>query len=321
MKDLFKLRIGFHGPLAEISHAICKEYNLGNPVKSEFIPVGYEDFNFSLQTTTGKFFVKIFAKSKRIGDCKRNVDIMLEVFKSGIPIPKLYPSSTGKYLFTLPGGRLPLRGCVMEFIEGKDLFTQNKAKINTADIHFLASLASRLNSLPINPPKIYDSWAITNFPEEFKKKSKYLTPKELALVKPLIRQFEELDIPTLPHCFVHGDILRTNIIKDKNNNLWLIDFSVSNYYPRIQELAVLACEVLFDKDDPSKSEQNLNLALNEYQKRIKLTPRELWSLPIYIKIAHAMHLLCANYELKVNKNNSAENKYFLAIGRAGIKRY
>lgn len=318
MKNIFRARIGFEGNLDEISHLICKEYNLGNFLDYRLIPIGYEDFNFLLQTTTGRFFVKIFRATRTLKDCLRNVNIMLDVLKYGISIPQLYPSSKRNYLSFLPVEKSTLRLCVMDFIEGKDLFT-SKAEINKKDILSLASLASCLNSLTIKPPKIYDSWAIPNFPEEFKKKSKYLHPKDFVLMNPLIKKFNILEIPTLPHCFVHGDILRTNVIKDKSDKLWLIDFSVSNYYPRIQELAVLTCDVLFDKDNPFKSAQNLTLALNEYQKRIKLTPRELRSLPIYIKLAHAMHLLCANYEQIVNKNNSPENKYFLAIGKSGIR--
>ncbi len=320
MKDIFKERVGFGGNLTEISTLICTQYGLGNFVNSTVIPVGYEDFNFLLRTSHGKFFVKIFRTSRNLNDCTRNVDIMLKVSKSEISIPQLYHSLKGDYVSVLFVGKSILRLSVMDFIEGKDLFT-SKAKINKEDIYSLASLASALNCLNIKPVKIYDSWAIPNFPEEFKKKSKYLNQKEFALMRPLLGQFAMLDISTLPHCFVHGDILRTNIIKDKQNKLWLIDFSVSNYYPRIQELAVLACDVLFNKDNEEKSEENLTLALNEYQKRIKLTPRELLSLPVYIKIAHAMHLLCATYEQKVNHNNSPENKYFLAIGRAGIRRY
>ncbi|MDO8656047.1 MAG: phosphotransferase [Nanoarchaeota archaeon] len=320
MKDIFKARMGFSGNLTEISKLICTEYGLGRLIDSKVIPVGYEDFNFLLRTSHGKFFVKIFRSSRKLNDCTRNVDIIRQVSAAGISIPKLYTSSNGNYLSILPINKSILRLCVMDFIEGKDLFT-SKAKINKEDIHSLASLASALNQLNIKPAKIYDSWAIPNFPEEFKKKSKYLNSKELALMKPLLRQFAMLDIPTLPHCFVHGDILRTNIIKDKHNKLWLIDFSVSNYYPRIQELAVLACDVLFNKDNEEESEKNLTLVLNEYQRKIKLNPRELWSLPLYIKIAHAMHLLCATYEQKVNKNNSAENKYFMKIGRAGMRRY
>ena len=81
----------------------------------------------------------------------------------------------------------------------------------------------------------------------------------------------------------------------------------------------MACDILFNRDNQKESEQNLKDALGEYQKTIKLTPRELESLPIYIKLAHAMHVLCATYEKEINNNNTAENEYFLDIGKSGLR--
>jgi Ser/Thr protein kinase RdoA (MazF antagonist) len=128
-----------------------------------------------------------------------------------------------------------------------------------------------------------------------------------------------MKIETLPHCFVHGDIIKTNLIKDSKGKLLIIDFAVSNYYPRIQELAVLACNVLFDDKDKLVSEKNLEIVLDEYQKTIKLTPEELKKLPDYIKLAHGMHVLSASYEKAFKNNCSRENDYWLEQGRAGLK--
>jgi Ser/Thr protein kinase RdoA (MazF antagonist) len=83
-------------------------------------------------------------------------------------------------------------------------------------------------------------------------------------------------------------------------------------------LAVLACNLFFNEKSRAESENNLRIMLNEYQKTITLTAKELDSLPTYIKLAHAMHLLCANYEKVVNKNNLQENEYWLEQGRAGL---
>ena len=317
METIFKQRIGFNGDLKEILKIICRDFNLGEFLNSEIILIGYEDLNFSLTTTNNKFFVKIYANFRTLDDCKRNTEIMVKALEAGVSIPKLYKSDQG-YLHILKIGSSTLRMCVMDFIDGKDFF-KSKAHITKRDQLFIANQASLINSINIKPKKVYDSWAITNFQLEFKKKSQYLDSDDLKLVEPLLEKFQNLEIETLPHCFVHGDIIRTNVIKDKDNNIWIVDFSVSNYYPRIQELAVLACDILFNKDNKEESEQNLKDALEEYQKTIRLTPREIESLPTYIKLAHAMHVLCATYEKKVRKNDSEENEYFLNIGKSGLR--
>jgi len=240
MESIFKQRIGFNGDLRDISEQVCKDFNLGGFLNCNIILVGYEDFNFSLETTKNKFFVKIFSNARAFEDCKRNVDVVVKLLETGVSAPKLHQSEQG-FLHLLRINKSTLRVCVMDFIDGKDFFT-SKALITTEDKIALARQATLINLVDIKPPKIYDAWAIINFPLEFKKKSQYLEKDELKLITPLLEEFKALNIETLPHCFVHGDILRTNVIKDNEGKIWIIDFSVSNYYPRIQELAVLACD-------------------------------------------------------------------------------
>ncbi|MBU1201166.1 MAG: phosphotransferase [Nanoarchaeota archaeon] len=317
MESVFKQRIGFNGDLKEISKDICRDFNLGDFVDCKIILTGYEDFNFSLETNNGKFFVKIFSNERTIDDCKRNVDVIVKSLEVGVFAPKLYKSKQG-YLHLLYIDQSTLRICVMDFIDGKDFFT-SKAAITHEDMLSLVCQASLINSINIEPAKIYDSWAITNFLLEFEKKSQYLEKEDSDIIKPLVEKFKNIKIASLPHCFAHGDIIRTNVIRDKNDKIWIVDFSVSNYYPRIQELAVLACDILFNRDNKEESEQNLKDALEEYQKTIKLTTREIEVLPTYIKLAHAMHVLCATYEKKAKKNDSKENEYFLNIGKSGLR--
>ena len=316
MKDYFKQRLGCQGDLKEISKKICNDFKLGDFLKYKIIPIGYEDFNFSLETTNGKFFVKIFSKERTLKDCKRNVNVLIKSLEAGISTPELYQSNQG-YLHLIYIGKLTLRLCVMSFVDGEDFFT-SKTKVTKENILTLAQQASSINSIEIKPLRIYDPWAVPNFPIEFEKKSQYLEKEDLELIQPLLEKFKNLNVETLPYCFTHGDIIKTNIIKDGNNKIWIVDFSVSNYYPRIQELAVLACDILFNENDKEESEQNLKNALEEYQKTIKLTSKEIKLLPIYIKFAHAMHLLLATYEKKAKNNKSKENEYFLKIGRSGL---
>ena len=65
---------------------------------------------------------------------------------------------------------------------------------------------------------------------QFKKTKMFLTKNDLELVLPVFEEFKKAHIKTLPHCFVHGDLITTNIMKDKKGVLWIIDFSVSNLF-------------------------------------------------------------------------------------------
>jgi Ser/Thr protein kinase RdoA (MazF antagonist) len=133
-----------------------------------------------------------------------------------------------------------------------------------------------------------------------------------------LEEFKSLDVKELPHCFVHGDMIATNVMKDKQGQLWIIDFAVSNYYPRIQEIAVLACNLLFDPVNKSKTKNNLEIALEEYQRGIKLTDKELAALPTYIKLAHAMHILGGSHGNATGLSTPEENEHWIQEGREGL---
>lgn len=316
-KEDFFQRINYKGKLDDISFLICDNFQLGEFVSNKLVGIGYEDFNYILETKKSKYLIKVFSKIRTDNESKRCVDVLLSAIKKGIATPKLIKSKYG-YLYKVKIGNVKLRLCVMEYIEGKDFF-RLKQRPNIKEIEFLANQVALINSIKIKPKPIYDEWAIPNFLKEFKKKSVYLEQKDFKMLVPLVKEFKNIKISKLPHCFVHGDIITTNVMKDNNGKLWIIDFSVSNYYPRIQEIVILACDILFDAKDKIGNKDNLKIVLREYQKKIKLTTKELETIPLYIKLAHAMHILSANYQKIVKKNNSGENEYFLEKGRRGLQ--
>ena len=90
---------------------------------------------------------------------------------------------------------------------------------------------------------------------------------------------------------MHGDIVSTNTMKDKKGKIWIVDFGTANYSPRIQEMARLNVGLLFNPDNEDENTRNRILALEEYQKIIQLTERELEMLPTYTRLTFAMDLM------------------------------
>lgn len=309
-------RIGCEGLLDDLSRDICDLYGFENFSFSSLIEMGYEDFNFVISADK-KYFVKIFHKNRTDSDCQRYIDIVSRCLDAGVSLPKLFSSSQGM-LSTLNFHGQELRFCVAEFISGKTFFELNELPSKDEVIE-LSKQVAKINKIDVQPEFLYDSWAIPGFEKEMGLKSKYLSKEDFELLLPLLQEFKDMKIDELPQALVHGDIISTNAMRSESGKLFLIDFSVTNYYPRIQELAILACNLFFDPTSKENSETNLKLALEVYQQEIQLTERELEVLPIYIKIAHAMHVLCANYEKVVGGNNSDENEYWLNLGRVGLR--
>ncbi|MGA2385608.1 MAG: phosphotransferase [Candidatus Bathyarchaeia archaeon] len=317
MDPSFGSRIGYHDVLDNLSRKICNDFELGSFLGNELVLTGYEDFNFVLDTTRNRFFVKVFATSKTILDCKRYVDIMAKVIVSGVKTPSLIRTRNG-YLNVLSLGQTNLRFCLLEYVDGKDFFNLSERPDDVA-IRRVAQQAALINSIALRPPFVYDAWAVTNFKKEFDRKSKYLSLEDLRQLSSLYREFDHLKIRKLPHCFVHGDLVRTNIMKDRKGEIWIIDFSVSNTYPRIQEISVLASDFLFDSKNRSETRRKYRIALDEYQKTKPLTEFERKALPKYIKLAFGMHILLTTYEKSVNQNFSKETEHYLQLGRDGLR--
>lgn len=315
MKDDFSGRIDFHGDIKPLLVSVCQDYGLGDYCNHEFITIGYEDLNLILKSNKSHYFVKIFADFRRDGDCQDYIDKITKVIEAGVKHPKMFSAPRG-YLYQKEIEGYKFRLSIMEYIDGIN-FYECKLAPDENEKRFLVQQAVLINSINLRPNFIYDSWATVNFLKEYEKSKKCLDEEALSVIEPLANRFKSLILKNLPHCFVHGDLIKTNIIKDKNGKLYIIDFAVSNYYPRIVELAVLLCNVLFDEKNPSGKE-NYQLVVNEYQKKIKLTEVELKTLPLFTEIAHAMHVIRGTYEREVNNNNSEENNYWINLGRAGL---
>ncbi|MBU4338582.1 phosphotransferase [Patescibacteria group bacterium] len=311
----FLKRIDYKGNPLDFISIVCRDYDIGSCISYEIVEMGYEDLNIIIKTDKGKYFAKFFASFRDEKECSRYVNIMLKVLSAGVNHPKLYKSSQG-YLHKIKIGKGVLRLCLMECIKGKT-FYELGANPTIEESKFLANQAAIINRINIKPEFLYDQWAIVNFCKEYEEKGKYLSGEDKGLLDPLYNKFSSYNIGKLPYCFVHGDILKTNVIKTDEGKMYIIDFAVSNYYPRIIELAILYC-FFMDTDDFKKTDQMFEIVINEYQKNIKLTSSEKSEFPFFLKLAHAMHILQANYQKEFEKNNSAENKYWLELGRKGL---
>ncbi len=108
------------------------------------------------------------------------------------------------------------------------------------------------------------------------------------------------------------------IIKDKNGKIWFIDFSVSNIYPRILEIVIINTHLVMDYSNFEKTEFNKKLIVQEYEKFFDLTPFEKDNIKNLELIAYSIEYLNSVYELRKEKNDSAENKFYIKSSIRGL---
>lgn len=311
----FNKRIGLNTKLDNISKEICNIYNLGNFISNDLITIGYEDYNYILTSSQGKYCVKIFNKERN----KKNLNNYLEririISDSDVKSPKPLKVN-GNINYCLNYENNDYNICVFQYIDGKNFF-ELQTKANEEEIKELAKQTALINNLNFKPDFIYDSWAIINFENEYKNKRKYLSEEQKKYFDNILKKFKKIDINKLPKGFVHGDIISTNVMKDINNSLWIIDFAVSNYLPRIIDLAIIACNMCLIKDSEEKTIKNILLLLNEYNKYNNLTDYEFECFTTFYELANAMHIMCTSYISKTD-GESEENNYWYNEGIVGL---
>lgn len=310
----FDKRIGLNTNLKNISKVICEKFNIGVFISNELIEIGYEDYNYILTTSTGKYCVKIFNNERSATDVKNYLERIKVVSKSEVSSPKPLKIN-GDILFSMEinGNHYDL--CVFEYINGKNFF-ELQILPSEEIIKELAKQTAMINNLDIKPEFIYDSWAIINFLEEFNEKRVYVSDEYKLEFDKLVEKLKSINMGVLPKGFVHRDIISTNVMVDENQRVYIIDFAVSNYLPRIIDLAVIACNMCLDKNSLENTFDNISLLLREYNKYNELTDYELEVFNVFYQLANAMHIIQTEYIAKID-GDSKENQYWLNEGIIG----
>lgn len=297
-----------------ISKKICEDYGFEAFVGYNVISIGYEDFNYILETAGKKYVVKIFNKDRDEESCKRLIKILCKVISEGINHPHLYKNNMGEYIYNVTAQNVDLQLFVMEYIDGKNLYELN-VELDESQLYKVAQTAAKINTIDFDIKEtVYDEWTITNLVEEFEKKKEYVEPEDLQQIIQIVEEFKKIDLNLFPKCYVHADIIKANIIKDKNGELYYIDFSVFNYLPRIIEcLVILLGDCLTDSKEYTISQMRTFIkAYNQYN---PLDKKELDNVAFLLRVLAAMYVIQASYIKNYLHEDYVENEYWLSQGR------
>lgn len=307
-------RLNYSGDLTPVIERVCEAYGVGQLSTSSIVEVGYEDCNVIIQTDQAKFVAKMFAKTRTAEDIARYTTTMEKVVDAGVHHPELLKTAAGETTYADSGITLVL----MRFIEGKSFLELDRSP-SDEERKAVLEQAAIVNGIDYEPPYLFDSWAIPNIHAMFEKVRQYIEPEDLALVERAIASYDAIPVDDLPHCFVHGDFTKANVIKGQDGKIYILDFSVANRYPRIQELAVIVANLLHDNDEVALEQKCADVA-DEYSAFNLLTEQERKHLPVYALAGVAMEFMGAHQEKYINGNDTEETDYWLALGRDGLRK-
>lgn len=310
--NIYERRINLNVPLEKLSKMVCEHYNFGEFIDNKLIEVGYEDFNYVLTTSTGKYLVKVFALFRTLNECKDVADKATIPYENGFSCPKIFKVE-GNNVFQTILNNNNYRLMVMEYINGSDMLSLNIIP-NLEELKEIATQLANLNKIQFIPPKVYDPWSIIDFPVEYEKHKKILTKTENKELYQLKNELDLCDFSKLKYGFVHGDLWTANIIKDKIGKLYYIDFCASNYLPRVIDVAISIVDLCLDVNDLEISKIRIKTFLKAYEAVSKLTKYEKECLKTFMKIHEASSLLNTIRE-KHEGNNTVSNQETLENSR------
>ena len=311
-------RLKYTGNLGPVIGRLCDAYKVGNPIKFSVIGIGYEDCNVVIETSGGKYVAKIFSKERNQEAITRYSTIMEKAVEAGVNHPPLLKTKTGEVVFldNQAGG---ISMVLMEFVSGSTFLELNRVP-SKEERQAVIGQAVKVNQIDYQPPYLFDSWAIPNIKAMFERVKEYIESNDIKLIEQAISLYSEIPIEELPHCFVHGDFTKANVLKSDDGKIYILDFSVSNWYPRIQELAVVAANLLHDESTSIPLRDRTELVLAEYETLNPLTPEEKQHLYAYALAGVAMEFMGAHQEKFIKGNATEETEYWLNLGRNGLRR-
>ena len=311
-------RLNYEGNLDPVVGRLCTAYRVGELTDFSVIDVGYEDCNVVITTQKDKYVAKIFSKGRSPQDITRYSTIMEKAVEAGVNHPPLIRTTAGGVVYTDSQAN-SLSMVLMEFVEGKSFLELNRAP-DAEELQKVLEQAAKVNRIDHHPAYLFDSWAIPNIQVMFDKVSEYIKPEDIALVQQAMARYSAIPVNDLPHCFAHGDFTKANVLNGDDGKIYILDFSVANWYPRIQELTVIVANLLHDPDSPMSLRDKSKMVSEKYNKLNPLTAEEQQYLYDYALAGVAMEFMGAHQEKYINGNDTEETEFWLNLGRTGLQK-
>lgn len=307
MENIYN-RIGMQINLKRLSIEICQEYNIGNYIKHKLIEnAGIDDLSYILCTDKSKFLIKIINHNKTIQEINQFIKKNDIISKNRLQSPRIILNK-GNHIYSTEINGLYVNCCIIEYIDGNDLYTIGK-KISKDDIDKLIDIIIPMHKIKDTLTIDYDEYCFMKINEVYKKTKSKIPKKLKNEVEKFLDEYKKIDFKKLPLCFVHGDLISSNIMKDKNEKLWLIDFFESGTGVRILDIVKILNGVLFLYYDKENSKELEKYFLDKYQSYSKLTDYELKVLPTLRKADSYVGLMLGEYNLLIEEKR--ETKFWI----------
>lgn len=304
----------------DLVRTVCKDFSIGKPLKYRQIHEGFEDYNIKLTTSKGVYLLKLFSQYKSFRHVKDNIQGLLAFRNAGVLVPRIYKNASGETLISYERNGAMALGCVMEFFQGRSFF-KGRVEPTIEQIKLITGEIAKINSCNFKPKGIYDVWVVQNLPIEFEKKARFLSKADYERCSDAVRAVRGVNLRDCTRGTIHNDVQRSNVLVDRAGDVRIIDFSVMEYGAVAIDIATFLALFCINPhiSKPEEASCIINDVVQFYKAKSKLTKYDISSIRPLMYGTYAANNLAASFEQNAKKNDSEETRYWIELGREGMK--
>lgn len=292
--DLLK-RTPLNIPFESFLDTVLSQFpSLGKIIDFQPINEGYEDANIVLQTSNGKFVLKIFFTERSLDNINSYVKILNQCKQIGIQTTEILTDFNNGLGFVENSG-IKAYYIITKFFEGDNFL---KSTPSLKDIEEVTKSLTKLNTLDFKVAEAYDSWGNKNFGHEYEENKGKITAEQDLLIKSIYHEFIKLDLDSFSQSVIHGDMQRKHVLKSKDEKYCIFDFGCMAKGPKVIELSTYLAWFCLQDDTWNNKDKIINLVLDIYNKTHNLTQVEIDSLTVLTKASWAAYYLRTSVMIK-----------------------
>ena len=242
---------------------------------------GYEDANFLINTSNGKYVLKIFSKDRTERNVNDYIKVIEEATSIGVQTLELVTNREGN-LFSYKN----TYAIITKYFDGQ---SYQDIKPSLDDMLLVTENISKLNILCFDIEESYDSWGNKNLVREYE--STNVKNKNVAEeIFPLVEFLRKQKLSRFSKGVIHGDMQRKHVIKN-NNEICIIDYGCMSYDLKIYDLSTFLAWFCLSEDTWEDKENIFSKVIEKYTELNELSNKEIKLIKPLIAGSYASYFI------------------------------
>lgn len=190
-------------------------FNVGTLTALKGIAAGITNTNYFVITDKNRYVLTVFEKNT-LDELPYFVDLMAHLAQHGVPCPTPIADKNGACLHMLHGKPVLMVSCLV----GKDIATPNIEQVKSVAFTLAKMHLAGLHFKQAGHNQRGEDWRTETATRVIPK----LSASEQHMLQTELDFQHNLDVSTLPHGVVHGDLFRDNVLFEEDTLGGFIDF-------------------------------------------------------------------------------------------------